>query len=55
MTDTLTPDGRFTFAFNALIGHEGGYSNDKNDPGGQTNYGITQLAVAFNGHYSPKL
>lgn len=27
MKDTLTPDGRFTFAFNALIGHEGGQFN----------------------------
>jgi len=48
MTDTLTPDGRFTFAFNALISHEGGYSNDKNDPGGQTKYGITQSELTKN-------
>lgn len=40
--DILTPQGRFDFAVNVLLGHEGGYSNDPDDPGGETNFGITQ-------------
>lgn len=30
----------FQQSFDRLIGHEGGYCNDKNDPGGETNWGI---------------
>lgn len=41
--NTLTPQGRFNFAVNIILGHEGGYSNDPDDPGGETNYGITQI------------
>lgn len=32
----------FPEAFHLLIGHEGGYVNDPNDPGGETNYGISK-------------
>ena len=35
----------FTTAFEKLLGHEGGYSDHKDDPGGKTRYGITE-AVA---------
>jgi len=32
----------FGEAFDRLIGHEGGYSNDPDDPGGETNWGISK-------------
>jgi len=32
----------FDIAFDRLLGHEGGYSNDPNDPGGETNWGISK-------------
>lgn len=32
----------FDVAFDRLIGSEGGYSNDPNDPGGETNWGISK-------------
>ena len=32
----------FDRAFQTLIGHEGGYIDDKNDPGGETKYGISK-------------
>ena len=34
----------FDIAFDRLIGHEGGYVNDPNDPGGETNWGISKRA-----------
>lgn len=34
----------FDKAFAQVIGLEGGYSNDPQDPGGETNYGISQRA-----------
>jgi lysozyme family protein len=34
----------FEDAFDRLIGHEGGYVNDPNDPGGETNWGISKRA-----------
>ena len=36
---------KFEQAFTKLLGHEGGYVNHPNDPGGETNWGITK-AVA---------
>lgn len=30
--------------FDRLMGHEGGYSNDPNDPGGETKWGISKRA-----------
>jgi len=36
-TDAVT----FDTVFDRVIGHEGGYTNDPNDPGGETNWGIT--------------
>ena len=32
----------FDIAFKITIGHEGGYVNDPDDPGGETNYGISK-------------
>ena len=32
----------FDEAFDRLIGHEGGYVNHPNDPGGETNWGISK-------------
>lgn len=34
----------FDKAFEIIIGHEGGYVWDKNDPGGETKYGISKRA-----------
>lgn len=39
--DILTPQGRFDYAVNIVLGHEGSYTNDQDDPGGETNFGIT--------------
>lgn len=33
---------QFDEAFEKLIGHEGGYSNDPRDPGGETKFGISR-------------
>jgi lysozyme family protein len=32
----------FDIAFDRLMGHEGGYVNHPNDPGGETNWGISK-------------
>ena len=32
----------FEDAFTRLLGHEGGYSNNSKDPGGETNWGISK-------------
>jgi lysozyme family protein len=34
-------------AFNRLMGHEGGYTNDPNDPGGETNWGISKRSYPY--------
>lgn len=43
----LTEDGdqRFDAFVKRTLGHEGGYVDDPNDAGGQTNYGITQATL----------
>jgi lysozyme family protein len=38
----MTPEDRFNQAVSVVLGHEGGYTNDPDDPGGETNFGITQ-------------
>ena len=40
----------FDRAFIQLLGHEGGYSNDPQDPGGETNWGITAAVARENGY-----
>lgn len=34
----------FNGAVNIILAHEGGYSNDSEDPGGETNFGISKSA-----------
>lgn len=41
----------FNTAFDLLLGHEGGFSDHAADPGGKTNYGITE-AVAREAGYT---
>lgn len=38
----LTSQSRFDYAVNIVLNNEGGYSNDPDDPGGATNFGITK-------------
>ncbi|VEI74745.1 Predicted lysozyme (DUF847) [Mannheimia haemolytica] len=40
----------FNLAFDRLLGHEGGYTNDKNDKGGETNWGVTIHTARANGY-----
>lgn len=40
----------FDTAFERLIAHEGGYSDHKDDPGGETNWGITARTARANGY-----
>jgi lysozyme family protein len=40
----------FDDAFAALIGNEGGYSNNPADPGGETMWGITDRVARANGY-----
>jgi len=44
----------FDTAFDRLIGHEGGYSNHPDDPGGETMWGVT-AAVARGCGYSGEM
>lgn len=45
--------GNFERAFTELLGHEGGYVNDQNDPGGETNWGITARVAYEYGYTAP--
>ena len=40
----------FNTAFDRLIKHEGGYVNHPNDPGGETNWGITKRTAMAHGY-----
>ena len=40
----------FQQIFDRLIGHEGGYVNDQQDPGGETNWGVTKRTAMANGY-----
>lgn len=40
----------FDDAFAALIGNEGGYSNNIVDPGGETMWGVTKVVAMANGY-----
>lgn len=40
----------FNDAFERLIGHEGGYVNHPDDPGGETNWGITKRTARSEGY-----
>lgn len=37
----------FDTAFERVIGHEAGYVNDPNDPGGETKYGISKRSYPY--------
>lgn len=41
----------FDDAFDALIGNEGGYSNDPNDPGAETMWGCTARVARAHGYH----
>ena len=41
---------KFDDAFEIIVGSEGGYSNDPNDPGGATRFGITEAVARANGY-----
>ncbi len=43
----------FDDAFDALIGNEGGYSNNPKDPGGETMWGITARVARAAGYTGP--
>ena len=43
----------FDAAFTKLLGFEGDFSNDKDDPGGATRYGITETVARANGYSGP--
>lgn len=40
----------FEEAFDLLLGHEGGYSNNPRDPGGETMWGVTIAVARENGY-----
>ena len=40
----------FDACFDKLLGHEGGYVDRPNDPGGETNWGITVAVARANGY-----
>ncbi|KAJ0337308.1 hypothetical protein COL154_014313, partial [Colletotrichum chrysophilum] len=40
--ETTMAKGCFAVALKAVLGFEGGYVNNRHDPGGATNHGITQ-------------
>ncbi len=46
MSQNLT----FRQIFDRLIGHEGGYVNHPQDPGGETHWGITKRTAVANGY-----
>ena len=43
----------FDTAFDRLIGHEGGYVDHPDDPGGQTNWGVTIAVARASGYAGP--
>lgn len=43
----------FDTAFTKLLKFEGDYSNDKDDPGGATRYGVTEAVARENGYSGP--
>ena len=43
----------FDQAFERLLGHEGGYSNNPADPGGETMWGVTKVVARANGYTGP--
>ena len=50
LTTQPKPPMNFESSFNNLMVHEGGYSNVKADPGGETMLGITKATAAAHGY-----
>lgn len=48
--EILDLDVVFNNALSVTLKHEGGYSNNPNDPGGETNYGITIKTAKSHGY-----
>ena len=46
-------ENNFDRAFTALLGNEGGYSNNPADKGGETNWGVTIAVARANGYSGP--
>ena len=46
-------ESNFDRAFTALLGNEGGYSNNPADKGGETNWGVTIAVARANGYSGP--
>ena len=46
-------ENNFDKAFTALLGNEGGYSNNPADKGGETNWGVTIAVARANGYSGP--
>ena len=42
-------------ALKILAKHEGGYVNDPEDPGGETNWGVTVAVARANGYHGPMI
>lgn len=49
----MSPITSYDDAFTALMGNEGGYSNNPADPGGETMWGITLRVARANGYTGP--
>lgn len=44
---------KFNTFIQRVLSHEGGYSNNPKDPGGETNWGITKRTAVANGYTGP--
>ena len=44
---------KFSEFFTRLMGHEGGYSNNPSDPGGETMWGVTKVVARKYGYNGP--
>jgi lysozyme family protein len=51
----MKPINSYDDAFTALMGNEGGYSNNPADPGGETMWGITVRVARANGYAGPMI
>jgi lysozyme family protein len=49
----MTDDDKFDYAVNVVLQHEGGISDNPNDPGGLTNFGITKSFLIDNKILTP--
>ncbi len=54
MESIMTSDDEFNYAINVVLQHEGGETNNPNDKGGLTNFGITQQFIIDNDITKPE-